>query len=120
MIVLACSPATTPLVTPRLLTEVAASADEFDRAPTAERLEHAMDLMRRMHDTRPIRPFRAIAEVSTFHDDTAAQYQDFLERHGQSRGIADLPTYELIQSLKSDNFTIAIVGEFSRGNDFGG
>lgn len=42
-------------------------------------------------------------------------YQDFVERHGQSRGIADLPTYELIQSLKSDNFTIAIVGEFSRG-----
>ncbi|MBE9515550.1 MAG: dynamin family protein [Proteobacteria bacterium] len=44
-----------------------------------------------------------------------SDYQDFLERHGQSRGIADLPTYEIIQSLKSDNFTIAIVGEFSRG-----
>lgn len=44
-----------------------------------------------------------------------SDYQNFLERHGQSRGIADLPTYELIQSLRSDNFTIAIVGEFSRG-----
>lgn len=42
-------------------------------------------------------------------------YQDFLEKHDRSRGIEDLPTYELISSLKSDTFTIAIVGEFSRG-----
>ncbi|MDH5648915.1 MAG: dynamin family protein [Gammaproteobacteria bacterium] len=42
-------------------------------------------------------------------------YQDFLERHDRSRGIEDLPTYELISSLRSDTFTIAIVGEFSRG-----
>ena len=42
-------------------------------------------------------------------------YQDFLERHNQDRGIDDLPTYELIESLRSDTFTIAIVGEFSRG-----
>lgn len=43
------------------------------------------------------------------------EYQNFLERHDQSRGIEDLPTYELIESLRADTFTIAIVGEFSRG-----
>ncbi|MBT3192992.1 MAG: hypothetical protein HN341_10590 [Verrucomicrobia bacterium] len=80
VIALACSPATTHLVSHSLLKEVAASADEFDRAPTAEHLEHAMDLMRRMHDTRQLRPFRTIAEVNTFHDETAAQYQAVLER----------------------------------------
>lgn len=42
-------------------------------------------------------------------------YQNFLEKHDRSRGIEDLPTYELISSLRSDTFTIAIVGEFSRG-----
>lgn len=44
-----------------------------------------------------------------------SDYQDFLERHNQDRGIDDLPTYELIESLRADTFTIAIVGEFSRG-----
>jgi len=43
------------------------------------------------------------------------EYQDFVEREGQSRGIGDLPIYDLIETLKTDKLTVAIVGEFSRG-----
>ena len=47
---------------------------------------------------------------------TAMQdYMQFVEHHGQSKGLGDLPIYELIEDLKSDKLTIAIVGEFSRG-----
>ncbi|GMR19834.1 MAG: dynamin-like GTPase family protein [Gammaproteobacteria bacterium] len=45
-----------------------------------------------------------------------SDYQHFVEKHQHSsEGIKDLPIYELIESLKSDKLTIAIVGEFSRG-----
>jgi len=43
------------------------------------------------------------------------EYQDFIEREGQSRGIGDLPIYDLIETLRTDKLTVAIVGEFSRG-----
>lgn len=43
------------------------------------------------------------------------EYQDFIEREGQSKGIGDLPIYDLIETLRTDKLTVAIVGEFSRG-----
>ena len=43
------------------------------------------------------------------------EYQDFVDREGQSKGIGDLPIYDLIETLRTDKLTVAIVGEFSRG-----
>ncbi len=43
------------------------------------------------------------------------RYQCWIEQEGLAHGESDLRVYELIESLKSDKLTIAIVGEFSRG-----
>ncbi|MDA8420076.1 MAG: dynamin family protein [Pseudomonadota bacterium] len=43
------------------------------------------------------------------------EYQDWAERHGFGSSEDDLRIYELIDSLKSDSLTVAVVGEVSRG-----
>ena len=46
---------------------------------------------------------------------TIAEYQAWIDHQGLGHGAEDLRTYELIESLKSDKLTIALVAEFSRG-----
>lgn len=46
---------------------------------------------------------------------TIAEYQTWIDHQGLGHGAEDLRTYELIESLKSDKLTIALVAEFSRG-----
>ncbi|MDH5486234.1 MAG: dynamin family protein, partial [Gammaproteobacteria bacterium] len=43
------------------------------------------------------------------------EYQTWVESHGLASGEEDLQLYELIDSLRSDKLTIALVAEFSRG-----
>jgi hypothetical protein len=43
------------------------------------------------------------------------EYQTWVESHGLASGDEDLQLYELIDSLRSDKLTIALVAEFSRG-----
>src|SRR4030067_2958721 len=42
-------------------------------------------------------------------------YQAWVETHGLASGEEDLRLYELIDALRSDKLTIALVAEFSRG-----
>ena len=43
------------------------------------------------------------------------EYQTWVESHALANGEEDLQLYELIDSLRSDKLTIALVAEFSRG-----
>jgi hypothetical protein len=43
------------------------------------------------------------------------EYQPWVESHGLASGEEDLQLYELIDALRSDKLTIALVAEFSRG-----
>ncbi len=43
------------------------------------------------------------------------EYQAWVESHGLASGEEDLRLYELIDTLRSDKLTIALVAEFSRG-----
>lgn len=47
--------------------------------------------------------------------DTIREYQHWAERNGLSSGEEDLRVYELMDMLKSDRITVALVAEFSRG-----
>ena len=47
--------------------------------------------------------------------DTIREYQDWIEKNGLANGSEDLRTYELMDMLKSDKLTVALVAEFSRG-----
>ena len=47
--------------------------------------------------------------------DIINEYQTWVESHGLASGEEDLQLYELIDSLRSDKLTIALVAEFSRG-----
>ena len=61
---------------------------------------------------------RRMAHFKNWRDElttTISQYQAWLEKQGLSNGEDDLRIYELIDSLKSDKLTIALVAEFSRG-----
>jgi len=44
-----------------------------------------------------------------------AEYQTWVENQGLATGEDDLRIYELIDALRSDTLTVALVGEFSRG-----
>jgi hypothetical protein len=44
-----------------------------------------------------------------------SEYQTWVESHGLASGEEDLRLYELIDALRSDKLTIALVAEFSRG-----
>ncbi|MFQ5937277.1 MAG: dynamin family protein, partial [Acidiferrobacterales bacterium] len=46
---------------------------------------------------------------------TIQNYQAWIEQEELSNGEDDLRVYELIEALRTDKLTIAIVGEFSRG-----
>lgn len=43
------------------------------------------------------------------------QYQDWIEAQGLSSGEDDLRVYELLDGLRSDKLSVALVAEFSRG-----
>jgi len=43
------------------------------------------------------------------------EYQTWVESHGLASGDEDLQLYELIDALRSDKLTIALMAEFSRG-----
>src|SRR6266566_422399 len=43
------------------------------------------------------------------------EYQTWVERQGLATGEDDLRIYQLIDALRSDTLTVALVGEFSRG-----
>jgi hypothetical protein len=47
--------------------------------------------------------------------DTIREYQDWVEKNGLSSGAEDLRVYELMDALRSDKLTVALVAEFSRG-----
>lgn len=46
---------------------------------------------------------------------TIGEYQAWVEAHGLGSGEDDLRVYELMDALKADKITIALVAEFSRG-----
>lgn len=43
------------------------------------------------------------------------EYQNWLETQGLHEGVEDLRIYELMEAIRSDKLTVALVGEFSRG-----
>ena len=43
------------------------------------------------------------------------EYQNWLEAQGLHEGVEDLRIYELMEAIRSDKLTVALVGEFSRG-----
>jgi len=47
--------------------------------------------------------------------DTIREYQDWVEKNGLASGVEDLRVYELMDMLRSDKLTVALVAEFSRG-----
>jgi hypothetical protein len=61
---------------------------------------------------------RRLGEFSHWRDELIElihEYQSWIETQGLSSGEDDLKIYELIDSLKSDKLTVAMVAEFSRG-----
>ncbi|MBI3547068.1 MAG: dynamin family protein [Gammaproteobacteria bacterium] len=59
-----------------------------------------------------------LANFKRWRDDLAqaiADYQAWVEQQGLCDGEQDLRVYELVETLKSDKLTIALVAEFSRG-----
>jgi hypothetical protein len=64
-------------------------------------------------------PFsRQLTNYKRWRDDLSsaiAEYQAWIDHQGLGNGVEDLRTYELIESLRSDKLTIALVAEFSRG-----
>jgi hypothetical protein len=47
--------------------------------------------------------------------ETISSYQQWVEKQGLTTGLEDLRVYELIEALRSDKLTIALLAEFSRG-----
>jgi uncharacterized protein YlxW (UPF0749 family) len=47
--------------------------------------------------------------------DTIREYQHWMEQNGLANGAEDLRVYELMDMLRSDKLTVALVAEFSRG-----
>lgn len=61
---------------------------------------------------------RRLADYKRWRDeltDILIEYQSWVESHALASGEEDLQLYELIDSLRSDKLTIALVAEFSRG-----
>ncbi|MFL6712154.1 MAG: dynamin family protein [Sulfurifustis sp.] len=61
---------------------------------------------------------KRLADYKSWCDELAAtigEYQAWVEAHGLGSGEDDLRVYELIDALKSDKITVALVAEFSRG-----
>ncbi len=61
---------------------------------------------------------RRLSEYKSWREELAgiiAEYQNWVEQQGLANGEDDLRIYELIDTLKSDRLTIALVAEFSRG-----
>jgi hypothetical protein len=61
---------------------------------------------------------RRLGEYKSWRDelvDIINEYQSWVESEGLASGEDDLRIYELIDALKSDKVTIAMVAEFSRG-----
>ncbi|MDA8364861.1 MAG: dynamin family protein [Gammaproteobacteria bacterium] len=61
---------------------------------------------------------RRLAHYRDWRDDlirSVSEYQSWAEQHGLGSAEDDLRIYELIDSLKSDRLTVALVGELSRG-----
>ncbi len=62
--------------------------------------------------------FGRLAHYRKWRDDligAVAEYQEWAERHGLGSAEDDLRIYELIDSLKADRLTVALVAELSRG-----
>ncbi|MFL6651354.1 MAG: dynamin family protein [Sulfurifustaceae bacterium] len=61
---------------------------------------------------------KRLADYKSWCDElagTIGEYQAWVETHGLGSGEDDLRVYELIDALKSDKITVALVAEFSRG-----
>lgn len=61
---------------------------------------------------------RRLADYRKWRDDlitTISGYQGWVEQQGLGNGEDDLRIYELLDSLRSDKLTVALVAEFSRG-----
>ncbi len=61
---------------------------------------------------------KGLADYRKWCDDligAISNYQGWVEQQGLGSGEDDLRIYELIDSLKSDKLTVALVAEFSRG-----
>jgi hypothetical protein len=60
----------------------------------------------------------ALGRYHAWCDDLAAaiaDYQSWIEQQGETDGEQDLRVYELIENIKDERMTIALVGEVSRG-----
>lgn len=61
---------------------------------------------------------KRLSEYKTWRDELIGvidEYQSWVEQQGLTNGEEDLRIYELVDQLKSDKLTVALVGEFSRG-----
>src|ERR1051325_2631556 len=61
---------------------------------------------------------KRLSDYKTWRDElaeTISEYQAWIETQGLGQGEDDLRVYELIDALKSDKLTVALVAEFSRG-----
>jgi hypothetical protein len=61
---------------------------------------------------------KRLGEYQNWRDELAeliAEYQTWVENQGLASGEDDLRIYELLDSLRADKLTVALVAEFSRG-----
>ncbi len=61
---------------------------------------------------------KRLSDYNRWREDLVSRierYQNWVEQEGLAEAEDDLRVYELVESLKSDKLTVAIVGEFSRG-----
>ena len=61
---------------------------------------------------------RRLGDYKKWRDDliiVISRYHGWLQEEGLTKGEDDLRIFELIEALRSDKLTVAMVGEFSRG-----
>ena len=80
ILALACNRHTCDLVTPKLISEVAASGEEETVSPTADCLGHAVQLLHEIGNGQSPPPFRSRRRIRQFHDEIADEYETHKER----------------------------------------
>jgi hypothetical protein len=74
------NPSLTPLITPKLLLEVAHNDQDFDLGHTPDRLFGSLALLRNVAQPLPTRPFTSLAQIDHFETECDNVYRAELER----------------------------------------
>jgi hypothetical protein len=83
VIYLACYPAMSALVTPKLIQEVAGTEDEQDAAPTADALQEIVILAKEMNILATVRPFSACRKVYEAHERMIVEHRTFMDQQAE-------------------------------------